>query len=84
MSDKKVAEAAEPQKGYTYEKDLKYGMHGEDVKALQTALTAKGYRCTPSGIYDMETVKAVRKLQQANQLPQNGIFGKTDAKALLG
>ncbi|MDD3212083.1 MAG: peptidoglycan-binding domain-containing protein [Eubacteriales bacterium] len=68
---------------YTFNRTLKYGATGEDVKALQKALIAAGCDVTASGTFDMRTVRAVQKQQRAHQLPANGIVGKHEYPKLL-
>ncbi len=86
MSETKIPEA---EKSRTQEstlqltRTLKYGMRGDDVKALQTALKKKGFACKADGVFSMETVNAVRRMQKARKLPQNGVVDGTDVNALL-
>lgn len=71
---------------YTMEmNDLKTGMTGEGVKALQILLNGRGYSCgTADGIFGAKTAAAVRKYQKAKGLTQDGIVGKKTMSALLG
>ena len=62
-------------------RELRYGTQGEDVTRLQAMLAARGYDAKPTGIYDMDTVTAVRAAQVATGRPQNGIVRADDAKA---
>ena len=62
-------------------------MKGEDVKALQAALIARGYHCGPSGasgIYERNTAYAVRCFQAANRLIVDGKAGRFTVAALGG
>lgn len=62
-------------------------MKGEDVKALQAALIARGYHCGPSGasgIYERNTAYAVRCFQAANRLIVDGRAGRFTVAALGG
>lgn len=56
---------------------LRKGSRGDDVKKLQETLNAMGYDCgTADGIFGVKTEAAVRKFQQENVLPEDGIAGK--------
>lgn len=62
-------------------------MKGEDVKALQAALIARGYHCGPSGasgVYERNTAYAVRCFQAANRLVVDGKAGRFTVAALGG
>jgi stage II sporulation protein D len=72
-----------PAEEYRYNRSLKYGAEGEDVKALQTALAAAGCDVSASGEYDMKTVQAVQKRQRELGLPANGIIGKNEYSLLI-
>ena len=62
---------------------LKYGMIGNDVKALQTELKKLGYfGGTPAGNYLDITQDAVTKFQRANKLITDGIYGPKSHAAL--
>lgn len=68
-------------------KIIKPLMKGEDVKALQAALIARGYHCGPSGasgIYERNTAYAVRCFQAANRLIVDGKAGRFTVAALGG
>lgn len=71
---------------YTMEfRNLKQGMTGEDVKALQILLNGRGYSCgTASGTYNAKTATAVKKYQKAKSLTVDGIAGKDTMTSLLG
>ena len=61
-------------------------MKGEDVRAMQTALIARGYSCGNSGAdgaFGDGTRDAVKRFQKANGLKADGIIGK-DTCAKLG
>lgn len=63
---------------------LYFGMSGSDVKELQMKLESLGYAdFVPTSFYGVKTHLAVRKFQKANNLPQTGIFGATEA-SLMG
>lgn len=56
---------------------LRRGSRGDDVKKLQETLNAMGYDCgAADGIFGVKTEAAVRKFQQENVLPEDGIAGK--------
>lgn len=62
-------------------------MKGEDVKALQDALIARGYHCGASGasgVYERNTAYAVRCFQAANRLIVDGRAGRFTVAALGG
>ncbi|WP_277669070.1 peptidoglycan-binding protein [Caproiciproducens galactitolivorans] len=62
-------------------------MKGDDVKALQTALIARGFHCGiggASGIYEKNTALAVRHFQSMNRLIVDGKAGKFTVTALGG
>lgn len=72
-----------PAEEYVYNRSLAYGADGEDVRALQQALAAIGYMVEATGVYDIQTVRAVQKRQLALGLPANGIVGKHEYVLLL-
>lgn len=86
-AEKEHAHAAE---GWTVARVLKITkplMKGEDVKALQTALIARGYHCGASGasgVYERNTAYAVRCFQAANRLIVDGRAGRFTVAALGG
>ena len=64
---------------------LKSGSTGENVKALQILLNGRGYPCgTADGEFGSKTLTAVKKLQKAKKLTQDGIVGALTWAALLG
>ncbi len=63
----------------------KKGDKGADVKALQQALTLKGYyNSTIDSSYGDQTVKAVKAFQKAKGLSQDGVAGAGTIRALFG
>jgi murein DD-endopeptidase MepM/ murein hydrolase activator NlpD len=62
---------------------LKAGSAGKDVRALQRSLTALSYSTTASGVFDAPTRKNVKRLEQAQKWPVNGIVSRGDAKKIL-
>lgn len=83
-------QAAPAAEGWTVARVLKITkplMKGEDVKALQAALIARGYHCGASGasgIYERNTAYAVRCFQAANRLIVDGRAGRFTVAALGG
>ena len=59
-----------------YASSLSFGSRGEDVKALQQALSERGYDLGEvDGIYGEKTREAVRRFQSDNSLEVDGIAG---------
>lgn len=66
---------------------LRYGDEGEDVRALQTLLALRGFRCGfygADGEFGTATEKAVRKFQAGYYLAVDGEAGHDTWSALLG
>jgi peptidoglycan hydrolase-like protein with peptidoglycan-binding domain len=62
-------------------------MRGDDVKAVQRALIARGYACgadSVEGAFGKDTERAVRAFQGSARLPVNGIAGRKTVEALGG
>ena len=59
------------------------GMKGRLVYILQSALYANGFRARVSGVYDTNTVAAVRQFQGYVGLPKTGVANMRTIKALL-
>lgn len=51
---------------------LKHGEKGSGVESVQKSLGEAGYPVNPTGVYDDETLKAVRSFQQEHGLKGNG------------
>lgn len=66
-----------------FERTLRRGDSGDDVKALQELLNAIGYELTVDGNYGRSTKDAVRDYQKRNKLPADGNFGPVTAEKLL-
>ncbi len=66
-----------------FERTLRRGDNGDDVKALQGLLNDLGYELTVDGNYGRSTKEAVRDFQQKNKLPADGNFGSATAEKLL-
>lgn len=64
---------------------LRYGMKGNDVKQLQTALQGLGlYKGKIDGVFGRGTLKAVRTFQTQNGLEVDGIAGPLTQEKLYG
>ena len=61
---------------------LKPGMKGEDVRQLQVALNAKGYRLVEDGSFGALTDAAVRDFQRRSGLEADGVVGALTRKAI--
>lgn len=60
----------------TLGRTLKFGMSGDDVRALQLALASRGYQLSGTGYFGSATDSAVRSFQRANSLvPVDGAVG---------
>lgn len=66
-----------------FERTLRRGDNGDDVKALQGLLNDIGYELTVDGNYGRSTREAVRDFQKKNKLPADGNFGASTAEKLL-
>lgn len=66
-----------------FERMLKKGMSGADVRDMQIMLNALGYDCgTADGIFGAKTVNAVKAFQQAEDLKVDGIAGQETLERL--
>src|SRR5436853_499811 len=63
---------------------LKAGMLGSDVRALQVALTHRGYHVPATGKFGALTYAAVVRFQRAHGLTPDGIVGPGTVAALRG
>jgi len=61
---------------------LRLGMHGADVKQLQRALTAAGYRTAADGEFGPATRASVIRYQRATGLRANGVLSRSEARTL--
>lgn len=57
-------------------KTLRRGATGDEVLTLQNLLNQWGLACSPTGVFDENTEKAVRDFQLAQGLTADGIVGK--------
>ena len=64
--------------------NLKKGSSGNEVSALQTALSKKGYALQHTGLYDDATEAAVKQYQQDNNLTADGVAGDITLGTLYG
>ena len=63
---------------------LSYGSTGDDVKMYQERLYDLGYLATkPDGVYGNDTVKAVKRFQERNDIIVDGHVGPSTKDALL-
>lgn len=65
-------------------KAIKYGMKGDDVSNLQTALKNAGYNVDVDGSFGSQTLEAVKQYQQANGLDADGMVGPQTQAKLFG
>ena len=68
-------------------RNLKKGLNGEDVEALQSALSKAGYDLGKAGVdgdFGNNTDIAVRAFQSAKKLTSDGVAGKKTVTALGG
>ena len=63
---------------------LRRGSRGEEVRALQTALTAAGHALVADAIFGPATEQAVRAFQMRSRLVVDGIVGPATMAALGG
>lgn len=68
----------------TFDRILRRGDSGEDVKSLQELLNKLGYDLEVDGNYGRGTKAAVRDFQEKNGLGADGNFGPKTAEVLLG
>lgn len=63
---------------------IKYGMKGDDVSTLQTALKNAGYNIDVDGSFGPQTLAAVKDYQKSNGLTVDGMVGPQTQAALYG
>jgi murein L,D-transpeptidase YcbB/YkuD len=66
-----------------FDRILRRGDTGDDVKALQELLNDLGYELKVDGNYGRGTKEAVRDFQEKNKLPADGNFGPKTAEVML-
>ncbi len=54
-------------------RDLRIGMYGQDVRALQDILHARGQKVVSDGAFGRGTANAVRRVQRSFHLPASGV-----------
>jgi hypothetical protein len=70
-------------KDYVFNKPLKVGSKGYEIKELQKILFSKGYlKTTPNGIFGPATFNAVKKYQKKYNIPVTGYVGPLTIKLL--
>lgn len=67
---------------YVFEKTLRFGMNGLDVKMLQQFLNKQGYILTVDGKFGNMTKAAVINFQKKNGLVSDGIIGPKTNKVI--
>ena len=67
----------------SFDRILRRGDNGDDVKKLQELLNDLGYELTVDGDYGRGTKSAVRDFQEKNGLSADGNFGPKTAEVLL-
>jgi peptidoglycan hydrolase-like protein with peptidoglycan-binding domain len=61
---------------------LRQGMHGQDVRALQRALTAAGYPTAADGVFGPRTRASLIAYQRANGMRATGVLTRSEARTL--
>ena len=64
--------------------ELRKGAAGNDVKALQNALSKQGYQVSGSGVYDDQTLEAVKRYQQKTGQTVSGNADDATLRSLYG
>ncbi len=64
--------------------ELRRGAQGNDVKALQSALSSQGYKVKDSGVFDDETLEAVKSYQQKIGQAVSGNADDATLRSLYG
>lgn len=73
----------EPEQASIFERTLREGIKGADVKELQKRLAALKYTVSINSVYDAMTKEAVQLFQKKNSLTADGVFGSQSAQVLL-
>ena len=64
------------------DRPLRMGMHGSDVRMLQTLLSKTGFVTTPDGYFGRRTRRSVGRWEGARDRTVNGTMSRTDQLAL--
>jgi murein DD-endopeptidase MepM/ murein hydrolase activator NlpD len=64
-------------------RQLRTGSHGSDVKQLQRALRALGYKLSVDGAFGPQTGGVVRRYERARHMKVDGIVGSREARRIL-
>lgn len=65
-----------------FDRILRYGDRGADVKKLQSWLNYLGYRVASSGVFGSITLGCVKRFQASRHLSADGVVGPITAQAL--
>ena len=77
-------ETSTPKCTFTYSRLIKYGTHGEDVKALQEMLNTLGFNTgIADGWYGPKTLKGIKAFQTAMGIMVDGVFGPQSTAHLM-
>ena len=63
---------------------IREGATGSVVVSIQECLDQVGYPVTPTGVYDEETIAAIKEFQKANGLTPDGVAGSQTLMVLFG
>jgi peptidoglycan hydrolase-like protein with peptidoglycan-binding domain len=61
---------------------LRRGMHGADVRALQSALSRLGFRISPDGAFGVQTVRSVKRYERKQNLAADGMVDPDEAQQI--
>ncbi len=64
------------------DRPLRMGMHGKDVRTLQTLLSKAGFVTTPDGYFGRRTRRSVGRWEAARDRTVNGAMSRSDQLAL--
>jgi peptidoglycan hydrolase-like protein with peptidoglycan-binding domain len=77
-----TTQTAQPATSLLGRRTLRLGLRGKDVKQMQRALTAAGYRTTADGQFGPDTRVSVMRYQRATGLRANGVLSRSEALTL--